>query len=694
MLSDAPDDIFFSILEFCGASDHARLMACNRTMLSITTNCAYRQFIDLLAPPKDSPIIPRTLGDLLTMVDLARRSSDSVKAAREACNLAASYGLTKFIGRVIGNPKLTMKILSGGALSLAARGGHLDTVEFILKALKPVEAYALANPAIHPSKAPILPPLAECSIRAAAIPGDAKVAYIAKLLLEARADVMGLQAGEDGCPLRLLVRKCKEANKGGSSDGYIGTAGEIIRFLANKCAIDYRLPVIPADGPSMEHFRLVEVVTKALSSACYWEDDVLVKCITEGFAVHKAAKLWLRAAISEVHSQTTSETFNASSGFRNGTQSRRSLLLEGSPSPLFLAVTASRSDRAEMMLRYMLKVCDPNVVLPSGKSPLYLACEIGASNGVIRALLLGGAKVDTCTCTGRNALFAAVEKGHIAAVETLCSTAWCVNLTHITQRTHGGVSPFMLAENKGRLQMMLAMLEAYSREARRALDLLGDGCGVSFGKLAFSVTHPYLNKMCDKYRAKLEARAEARLIRGCREVPRLKPRPQSAAPCTREKSLTPRRTLQRPLLTPRAAEEPAKVSVAASRYMEVHQKAPEENRVSVRMLEVREPERIPDELRTSGIRLESRYLHSLLVRSRANSLARKRRVKRVTEASYGGAVHCNFLRRGAGAGKTPKLRSRSVTRREEGVGQVGGRGPDYEEVDRIAEFLDGYFGLR
>ncbi|EER16072.1 conserved hypothetical protein [Perkinsus marinus ATCC 50983] len=153
-------------------------------------------------------------------------------------------------------------------------------------------------------------------------------------------------------------------------------------------------------------------------------------------------------------------------------------------------------------------------MLPSGKSPLYLACETGASNSIIKVLLLGGAKVDTCTCSGRNALFAAVEKGYFSAVETLCSTARCVNLRHITQRTNGGVSPFMLAENKGRLQMMLAMLEAYAREARISIDMFGsDSTGDSMTKLAFTVTHPYLNKMCHKYRAKLAARTDARLGR-------------------------------------------------------------------------------------------------------------------------------------------------------------------------------------
>ncbi|KAF4702885.1 hypothetical protein FOZ63_030884, partial [Perkinsus olseni] len=172
-------------------------------------------------------------------------------------------------------------------------------------------------------------------------------------------------------------------------------------------------------------------------------------------------------------------------------------------------------------------------------------------------LLLGGAKVDTCTCTGRNALFAAVEKGHFAAVETLCSTGRCVNLKHITQRTNGGVSPFMLAENKGRLQMMLAMLEAYAREARISLDTLGEWePDEPFGKLAFSVTHPYLNKMCHKYRARLAARADQRFGRGrsMKKLTNVKARPKSAGASIRPKLLTPRRLLQRPLMTPRTAE--------------------------------------------------------------------------------------------------------------------------------------------
>ncbi|KAF4728795.1 hypothetical protein FOZ62_020250 [Perkinsus olseni] len=556
MLSEVPEDIYFSILEFCDSFDHARLMTCNRGMLSITANCAYRQFIELFDPPKDSPVVPQSLGDLLTMVNVARRSTRSLKAARDACNVGASYGLTKFIRRLIGNRKWAYGALSGGALTLAVRGGHSDTLEYLLSVVNPVEVYSLVNPSSKAS-VPVPAPLVECASRATLVPQDVRTGEMAKLLLESRANVVGDPSVEQNCPVHLLVRKCKDTEKIELSEGYLSTARVMIRYLANQCAIDYRLPVVPAEGPGFEHQRLVEVVTKALSSACYWQDDLLVKCIVEGFIAYQASRLWLRSAITEVHSQTNSETLNASNGYRSGTQSRRNLFLEGLPSPLFLAATAPRPERAEKMIGLLLKVCDPNVVLPSGKSPLYLACENGAADGVIRVLLLGGAKVDTCTCTGRNALFAAVEKGHFAAVETLCSTGRCVNLKHITQRTNGGVSPFMLAENKGRLQMMLAMLEAYAREARISLDTLGEWePDEPFGKLAFSVTHPYLNKMCHKYRARLAARADQRFGRGrsMKKLTNVKARPKSAGASIRPKLLTPRRLLQRPLMTPRTAE--------------------------------------------------------------------------------------------------------------------------------------------
>ncbi|KAF4687972.1 hypothetical protein FOZ60_003262 [Perkinsus olseni] len=524
MLSEVPEDIYFSILEFCDSFDHARLMACNRGMLSITANCAYRQFIELFDPPKDSPVVPQSLGDLLTMVNVARRSTGSLKAARDACNVAASYGLNQ----IHSSP-------------YRQSGGHSDTLEYLLSVVNPVEVYSLVNPSCKAS-VPVPAPLVECASRATLVPQDVRTGEMAKLLLESRANVVGDPSVEQNCPVHLLVRKCKDTEKIELSEGYLSTARVMIRYLANQCAIDYRLPVVPAEGPGFEHQRLVEVVTKALSSACYWQDDLLVKCIVEGFIAYQASRLWLRSAITEVHSQTNSETLNASNGYRSGTQSRRNLFLEGSPSPLFLAATAPRPERAEKMIGLLLKVCDPNVVLPSGKSPLYLACENGAADGVIRVLLLGGAKVDTCTCTGRNALFAAVEKGHFAAVETLCSTGRCVNLKHITQRTNGGVSPFMLAENKGRLQMMLAMLEAYAREARISLDTLGEWePDEPFGKLAFSVTHPYLNKMCHKYRAKLAARADQRFGRGrsMKKLTNVKARPKSAGASIRPKLLTP-----------------------------------------------------------------------------------------------------------------------------------------------------------
>ncbi|EER16071.1 hypothetical protein Pmar_PMAR003534 [Perkinsus marinus ATCC 50983] len=146
MLSEVPEDIYFSILEFCDSLDHARLMVCNRSMLAITANCSYRQFIELFDPPKDSPVVPHSLGDLLTLVNLARHSTDSLRAARDACNLAASHGLTKFIGTIIGNRKWAYEVLSAGALTFAVRGGHHDTLKFVLNAVNPSEGQAFDPP--------------------------------------------------------------------------------------------------------------------------------------------------------------------------------------------------------------------------------------------------------------------------------------------------------------------------------------------------------------------------------------------------------------------------------------------------------------------------------------------------------------------------------------------------------------------
>lgn len=102
---------------------------------------------------------------------------------------------------------------------------------------------------------------------------------------------------------------------------------------------------------------------------------------------------------------------------------------------------------------------------------------------------------------------------------------------------------------------MLAMLEAYAREARISIDMFGsDTAGDSMTKLAFTVTHPYLNKMCHKYRAKLAARTDARLDRqrSMKKLTAHKARPHSAAPRLRPRPVTPSR-LQRAPLTPRIA---------------------------------------------------------------------------------------------------------------------------------------------
>jgi hypothetical protein len=97
----------------------------------------------------------------------------------------------------------------------------------------------------------------------------------------------------------------------------------------------------------------------------------------------------------------------------------------------------------------------------SEKNALHTACESGALE-CVRVLLELGALPSEETSSGRNCLHLAVEREHFSVVELLCNHAAVHDILH---SRHGQASPFILAENKGRMRMVHAMLDCYKRTA-------------------------------------------------------------------------------------------------------------------------------------------------------------------------------------------------------------------------------------
>lgn len=128
----------------------------------------------------------------------------------------------------------------------------------------------------------------------------------------------------------------------------------------------------------------------------------------------------------------------------------------------------------------------------SGKTALYVAAEQGSNSSLV-VLLSAGARISILTPSGRNALHAAVERDQQSTVDLLCRFA---SVGDITCKCNTGVSPFMLAENRGRMQMMISMLALYQRE-------------VAINKSCF---HPYLTAQALRYSQALSRRPKSQSL--------------------------------------------------------------------------------------------------------------------------------------------------------------------------------------
>jgi ankyrin repeat protein len=129
-------------------------------------------------------------------------------------------------------------------------------------------------------------------------------------------------------------------------------------------------------------------------------------------------------------------------------------------SPLIFAALGNRADAIEPLLES--KLCEVSDQIPkSRKTALHVAAEAGNIQ-CVEILLRNGASVSSKTSSGRNCMHVAVERDHVQILEMMCEYATARDI----QQVHGGgVSPFHLAENRGRLKMVIAMLRCYKRTA-------------------------------------------------------------------------------------------------------------------------------------------------------------------------------------------------------------------------------------
>ncbi len=136
-----------------------------------------------------------------------------------------------------------------------------------------------------------------------------------------------------------------------------------------------------------------------------------------------------------------------------------------------------------------------DVVLPSGKTPLYLMCARGDAD-MTKLLLSHRASLDRVTCSGRTALFVAVETDREACVRVLAQR---LENYHLVATNHAGVAPIALAEKRGNTGVILPLLDAYRQNVlRNSLDTSNRG------KPAANVSCGYCNGLVQKYAKRLE----------------------------------------------------------------------------------------------------------------------------------------------------------------------------------------------
>ena len=151
-------------------------------------------------------------------------------------------------------------------------------------------------------------------------------------------------------------------------------------------------------------------------------------------------------------------------------------LVKAIDSPIVVAVSTKQHVLVQPLLESGLCLTS-DCAHQSGKSPLYIASESGHID-CVKLLLSFNASLSQLTSSNRNCVHAAVERDNREVVDILCHHA---SVSDITQLNSSDISPLTLAENRGRVKMVVAMLRCYQRTVTSA--------NVS----------PYMNKLMMKY---------------------------------------------------------------------------------------------------------------------------------------------------------------------------------------------------
>ena len=124
---------------------------------------------------------------------------------------------------------------------------------------------------------------------------------------------------------------------------------------------------------------------------------------------------------------------------------------------LIAAVRSNKIHTMEVLISSGLSVWTDCCL--SRKSALFVASELGYL-AMTTSILKMKCPINMLTSTQRNPLHIAVERGHCEIVELLCEKA---TMDDILQPNSSDVTPLTLAENKGRLRMLMSMIGVYQK---------------------------------------------------------------------------------------------------------------------------------------------------------------------------------------------------------------------------------------
>lgn len=526
---DLPDDVLSRSLLHCGAVSSLAASAASRVLLNVATVTAHRLFATLFSDACPPEHLLKSRPRLFLLLDQAR--SEHALAIKESFVFAATFGYNCYIeaavrrwserdGPILGS--LINNHVGDGSTALcqAAKQQRAQTVRALL---------ALgADPSV-------------CSKNAGAFPlhyaaRNADVGIVQQLLEHRASPSVANKKGDS--PLIAALR---------GPPGHSRT--ETLRFLCDSLDEEDKssAPIVKALLAACDSgvVPYVEVMISAGIGPTEPPNNTATAGAAGAAAPAAAAQARPGAAQAGGARPTTPGRQRrpmsaAARGNRAPAPGERGAAVATNAddwketTPLINACLAGHTDIVAYLLAHDTRSrAMISAALPSGKSALYLAAEKGHAR-ICTFLLEANASLDTTTCTGRSSLFAAVEHAHPETVAAICVHA---DVRHILKQTPSGVSPFSLAEKRGKPSLIVPMLECYHRQVRKRYLLR------QFGDATDDVTDPYLTNMCLKFKDYLfqqqeEAQAEPRTaaVGGLSKTQRLarkkttKERPASTGP--------------------------------------------------------------------------------------------------------------------------------------------------------------------